>query len=199
MANKQPLRLLIVEDQRVVADAVRQLINDQPDMVVVGTAGSVSESVSCVTKLHPDIVLLDFRLPDGNGADAGSEIRQLQPEARLIFLTRDDRQSARLAAFEVGAKAFVPKSKAATDLVGTIRVVGAGGSLLQPPIRGRLSRPIHDTRSAARRSRSDQRAAERRVRTGEDVDPRRLAERRTVNRRLEYRRSLVDRRGVSAR
>jgi len=137
MTNKRPLRLLIVEDQPVVADAVRQLINDQPDMVVVGTAGSVAESVSCVTQLHPDIVLLDFRLPDGSGADAGTGIRQIQPAARLIFLTRDDRPSTRIAAFNVGAKAFIHKSKAATELVPTIRVVAAGGSLLQPPMTGK--------------------------------------------------------------
>ncbi len=133
MANKQPVRVLIVEDQQVVADALRELIDDQPDMLVVGAAGSVAESLSCAAELRPDIVLLDYRLPDGNGADAASTIRRLQPTARLIFVTRDDREKTRLAAFEVGAKAFVPKSKAATELVGTIRAVAAGGSLMQPP------------------------------------------------------------------
>jgi DNA-binding NarL/FixJ family response regulator len=131
--TKQPARVLIVEDQQVVADALRKLINDQPDMLVVGAAGSVAESLSCAAELHPDILLLDYRLPDGTGVDAASAMRQLQPAARLIFVTRDDREKIRLAAFEVGAKAFVPKSKAATELVGTIRAVAAGDSLLQPP------------------------------------------------------------------
>jgi len=136
IANKQTARVLIVEDQHVVADALRKLINDQPDMLVVDVAGSVAESLSCAAELHPDIVLLDYRLPDGNGAEAASTMLRLQPRARLIFVTRDDREEIRLAAFEVGAKAFVPKSKAATELVATIRAVAAGGSLLQQPGRG---------------------------------------------------------------
>jgi DNA-binding NarL/FixJ family response regulator len=135
IANEQPARVLIVEDQKVVADAMRKLINDQPDMRVVDVAGSVAESLSCAAELDPDIVLLDYRLPDGNGVDAASKIRRLQPTARLIFVTRDDREKIRLAAFEVGARAFVPKSEAATELVTTIRAVAAGESLLQPPSR----------------------------------------------------------------
>jgi CheY-like chemotaxis protein len=143
MRNKQPVRVLIVEDQQVVADALRKLIDDQPDMLVVAAAGSVAKSLSCATELHPDIVLLDYRLPDGSGIDAASTIRRLQPSSGLIFVTRDDREKTRLAAFEVGAKAFVPKSKAATELVGTIRAVAAGGSLLQPPtMRHGVRRPI---------------------------------------------------------
>jgi DNA-binding NarL/FixJ family response regulator len=83
IANKQPARVLIVEDQQAVADALRKLINDQPDMLVVDVAGSVAESLSCAAELHPDIVLLDYRLPDGNGADAASTMRRLQPTASL--------------------------------------------------------------------------------------------------------------------
>ena len=105
-------RVLIVEDHQVVADGLAALINDQKDMVVVGQAGSVGEAVARATELSPDVVLMDFRLTDGTGADAGAGIRQVRPETKLIFLTREDSDAARFAAIEAGASAFIHKSKA---------------------------------------------------------------------------------------
>jgi len=125
-------RVLIVEDHQVVADGLSALINDQEDMTVVGTAGSVSDSISRTTELMPDIVLMDFRLGDGTGADAGTAIRQVRPETRLIFLTREDSDTARFAALEAGASAFIHKSRAAQEVVEAIRIVAGGGSLFTP-------------------------------------------------------------------
>jgi len=125
-------RVLIVEDHQVVADGLSALINDQEDMTVVGTAGSVSDSISRATELMPDIVLMDFRLGDGTGADAGTAIRQVRPETRLIFLTREDSDTARFAALEAGASAFIHKSRAAQEVVEAIRTVAGGGSLFTP-------------------------------------------------------------------
>jgi DNA-binding NarL/FixJ family response regulator len=125
-------RVLIVEDHQVVADGLAALINDQKDMVVVGQAGSVSEAVSRATELSPDIVLMDFRLTDGTGADAGAGIRQVRPETKLIFLTREDSDAARFAAIESGASAFIHKSKAASEVVEAIRTVAMGGTLFTP-------------------------------------------------------------------
>jgi DNA-binding NarL/FixJ family response regulator len=127
-----PTRVLIVEDHQVVADGLSALINDQEDMTVVGTAGSVSDSILRSTELMPDIVLMDFRLGDGTGADAGTAIRQVRPETRLIFLTREDSDAARFAALEAGASGFIHKSQAAQHVVEAIRVVAGGGSLFTP-------------------------------------------------------------------
>jgi len=123
-----PTRVLIVEDHQVVADGLSALINDQEDMTVVGTAGSVSDSILRSTELMPDIVLMDFRLGD----DAGTAIRQVRPETRLIFLTREDSDAARFAALEAGASGFIHKSQAAQHVVEAIRVVAGGGSLFTP-------------------------------------------------------------------
>src|SRR3981189_2674849 len=125
-------RVLIVEDHQVVADGLAALINDQKDMVVVGQAGSVSEAVSRAAELSPDVVLMDFRLTDGTGADAGSGIRQVRPETKLIFLTREDSDAARFAALEAGASAFIHKSRAASEVADAIRVVAGGGTLFTP-------------------------------------------------------------------
>src|SRR5712692_10993725 len=125
-------RVLIVEDHQVVAEGLAALINDQKDMTVVGNVGSVAESISIVSELNPDIVLMDFRLTDGTGAEAGAGIRQVRPETKLIFLTREDSDAARFAAIEAGASAFIHKSRAAADVVDAIRTVASGGTLFTP-------------------------------------------------------------------
>ncbi len=132
MTAESRARVLIVEDHQMVADGLAALINDQDDMTVIGQAGSVAEAISRATVLRPDVVLIDFRLPDGTGSDAGLGIRQVRPETKLIFLTREDSDAARFAALEAGGSAFLHKSRAASDVVDAIRVVAGGGSLFTP-------------------------------------------------------------------
>ncbi len=126
------ITVLIVEDHQVVADGLSALLNDQPDMTVVGSAASVSESLTRAQELEPEVVLIDFRLSDGTGADAGIGIRQVRPDAKLIFLTREDSDAARFAAVEAGAAAFIHKSRAAAEVVDAIRTVASGGTLFTP-------------------------------------------------------------------
>src|SRR5260370_23301197 len=109
------IRVLIVEDHQVVADGLSALLNDQPDMTVVGKAASVGESVARAQELKPDIALVDFRLTDGTGADTGMGIRQVQPQTNLIFLTREDSDAARFAAVAAGTSRFIHKSQAPPD------------------------------------------------------------------------------------
>jgi DNA-binding NarL/FixJ family response regulator len=129
---------MIVEDHQVVAEGLAALINDQDDMKVVGHSGSVADSIAHAAELKPDLVLIDFRLTDGTGADAAAGIRQLRPETKLIFLTREDTDAARFAALEAGASAFIHKSRAAQDVVDAIRSVAKGGSLFTPRTIARL-------------------------------------------------------------
>jgi DNA-binding NarL/FixJ family response regulator len=130
--KRERASVLIVEDHQVVAEGLAALINNQKDMTVVGHAGSVAESIARAAELDPDVVLLDFRLPDGTGGDAGIGIRQVKPDIRLIFLTREDSDAARFAALEAGASAFIHKSRAAQEVVDAIRLVANGGSLFTP-------------------------------------------------------------------
>lgn len=116
----------------MVAEGLSALLNDQPDMTVVGNASTVADSVASTRELRPDVVLIDFRLADGTGADAGVAIRQVRPETKLIFLTREDNDAVRFAALEAGASAFIHKSKAAAEVVDAVRVVAAGGTLITP-------------------------------------------------------------------
>jgi DNA-binding NarL/FixJ family response regulator len=101
-------------------------------MKVVGKAGSVTDCVTVAVEIGPDVVLLDFRLPDGTGAEAAAAIREVRPEAKMIFLTREDSDAARFAAVQAGASAFIHKSKAAAEVVTAIRDVARGRMLITP-------------------------------------------------------------------
>jgi two-component system, NarL family, response regulator DevR len=130
--NHHRIRVMIVEDHLIVSQGLSALLNDQPDMVVVGSAGSMSESLLRAEEDAPDVLLLDFRLPDGTGTEAGRRIRELCPEVKLIILSRDDSDTAQMAAVEAGASAFLHKSRAASEVVNAIRVVAGGNNLITP-------------------------------------------------------------------
>ena len=123
---------MIVEDHRVVAEGLAALIDSQADLKVVGNVGTVADAGDRAAELRPDVVLLDFRLPDGTGADAAFIIRDAWPAAKMIFLTREDSDAARFAAVQAGASAFVHKSRAAADVVAAIRDVARGKMLITP-------------------------------------------------------------------
>jgi len=130
--SADPIRVLIVEDHRVVAEGLAALINHETDMKVVGEASTVAECIPAAAELQPDVVLVDFRLPDGTGAEAAAAIRGIRPEAKMIFLTREDSDEARFAAVQSGASAFIHKSKAASEVVIAIRDVARGRMLITP-------------------------------------------------------------------
>ena len=129
---ERPTRVLIVEDHRVVAEGLAALINHQEDMRVVGQIGTVAESAAAAAELNPDVVLLDFRLPDGSAPDVAAAIRALRPAAKMIFLTREDTDGARFAAVQSGASAFLHKSRAAAEVVAAVHDVARGKMLITP-------------------------------------------------------------------
>lgn len=135
------IRILIVEDHQVVADALGALLNQQPDLLVVGSVASVAESAQRTKELAPDVVILDFHLNDGTGADAAIAIRKAESPAGMLFLTRDDSDSVRIAAIETGVSGVLHKSRAAVEVANAIRIVGRGGSLFSAEeIAGLVSR-----------------------------------------------------------
>lgn len=131
-AKETRTRVLIVEDHQVVAEGLAALIDDQKDMTVIGSAGSVADAVALAAELTPDVILMDFRLTGGTGADAGLAIRVSRPDVKIIFLTREDTDAARFAALEAGAAGFIHKSRAAQEVVDAIRQVASGQSLFTP-------------------------------------------------------------------
>ncbi len=125
-------RILIVDDHRMVADALAAVLNEQPDMIVAGSAGSVEECALLAAELSPDVLIVDIRLSDGTGSEAVLAMRAVGCQARVIFLSRDDSDGARYAAVEAGAGAFIHKSRASAELIDAVRIVADGGSLIGP-------------------------------------------------------------------
>ena len=109
----QAVRVLLVEDHPIVAEGLRLTLSRHDDLQVVGTAVSVAEARRLAAELHPDLVLLDYHLPDGTGAAAARLIREATPDAVLVMLSADAGDEAMLEAIEAGVSGYLLKSEAA--------------------------------------------------------------------------------------
>ncbi|HZU17738.1 MAG TPA: response regulator transcription factor [Candidatus Dormibacteraeota bacterium] len=128
----RPVRVLIVEDHRMVAEGMRTLLEDEPDLRVVGLATTGAEALRLTAATRPDVVLIDFHLPDLSGSELAAALRQGGSRAALLFLSVDDRPSCLLGAVEAGACGFLHKSRSAPELVGAVRRAARGETLFPP-------------------------------------------------------------------
>jgi two-component system response regulator DevR len=144
------LRILLVDDHEVVRVGVRALIERQPEMEVVGEAASVREAVSQVEQLAPDVVMLDIRLPGGNGLEACRQIKALRPETRIIVLTSFPDDEVLFDAISCGAEGYVLKQIGSDDLIRALERVGRGESLLDPSVTNRVFAKMREVRQQER-------------------------------------------------
>jgi two-component system response regulator DevR len=128
------LRLMLVDDHEIVRMGLRTLLDDQPDLVIVGEAGTAAEAVAVADRCLPDLILMDVRLPDASGAEACREIRARHPDVRVIMLTSYPDDDAVMASIMAGASGYVLKQTRGRTLIEAIRTVGTGGSLLDPAV-----------------------------------------------------------------
>ena len=129
----EPITVLIVEDHRLMVEGLAALLGEEPHLKVVGTAGSVAEAIEAAASLRPQVVLMDFRLPDGNGAEATERIRREHPEVAVLFLSADISDDAMMLAVDAGACGYVSKAASAEELTSAIRRAGEGEFLSRPP------------------------------------------------------------------
>jgi len=132
VTSKVPIRVLLVEDHRILSESFGALLNADPQIEVVGMAASVKAAVTLAKEHAPDIVLMDVRLPDGSGIDAATTIRSTAEQTAFIFLTGYDSEEALAEAIEAGAVAFLPKSEAPETVVDAIKRVADGETLIEP-------------------------------------------------------------------
>ncbi|MGM1062361.1 response regulator transcription factor [Saccharothrix sp. Mg75] len=123
-------RVFLVDDHEVVRVGVRELLNADDDLEVVGEAGSVAEALARVPVSGADVAVLDVRLPDGNGIELCRELRSRLPELKCLMLTSFTDDEALFDAIMAGASGFVLKRILGHDLQNAVRTVAAGGSLL---------------------------------------------------------------------
>jgi DNA-binding NarL/FixJ family response regulator len=125
---------MLVDDHEIVRQGVRALVNDAGGMMVVAEAGGFQEAIDIATQAQPDVVVMDVRLGDGSGIDAARAIRARRPETRVLMLTSFTDDEALVASIAAGASGYVLKQVLGGALVRGIRIVGGGGSLLDPSL-----------------------------------------------------------------
>ncbi len=156
------INVLLVEDHRLMFEGLSSLLAEYPDINVLGVATTVADAIAKASLLKPDLVLMDYRLPDGDGAQASERIRATLPDTAVLFLSADPSEGSMMRAIEAGASGYVSKAASAEELVGSIRKAAEGEFLLEAATMARL---------LEQRRQSQQRATEQRRLIG-DLTPR---------------------------
>ena len=146
--------VFIADDQAMVRQGFRALLDVEPDLKVVGDAADGKAAVAGVVDTRPDVVLLDIRMPVMNGLEAAAEImrRRIDPEPRLLMLTTFDVDDYVYEALRIGASGFMLKDAPAAELTRAVRVVAAGEALLAPSITRRFIEEVTRNRRPAPRA-----------------------------------------------
>jgi len=140
--RQEKTRVLLVDDHALLRTGVANIINQEPDLTVVAEAGNGVEAVEAYERWHPDVTLLDLRMPVMEGVEAVRQIRERDPRARVIVLTTYDTDDEIERALKAGAKAYVLKDISAEGLVGCIRAVLAGKTYLAPAAAAKLAEGV---------------------------------------------------------
>jgi DNA-binding NarL/FixJ family response regulator len=138
------IRVLVVEDQTLVREGLETLLNLAGDVRVVAHATDGEEALAQMRQHHPDVVLLDVRMPKMSGIDVLRVLRDRKDSAPVILLTTFDDDSALLEGIRLGAKGYLLKDVSLDTLTNAIRLVAAGGTMISPVVTERLLRGIHD-------------------------------------------------------
>src|SRR4051794_13970174 len=133
-APPAPIRVYLLDDHEIVRRGIRELLESEGDIVVVGESGLAGDAARRIPALRPDVAILDGRLPDGSGIDVCREVRSRDPDIKALILTSYDDDEALFAAIMAGASGYTLKQVRGNDLVETVRLVAAGRSTLDPSV-----------------------------------------------------------------
>ncbi|MFI9240602.1 response regulator [Streptomyces sp. NPDC053079] len=137
-SHERPIRVFLLDDHEVVRRGIRDLLDGEGDIDVVGEAGTIDHALTRGPALRPDVAVLDVRLPDGDGISVCRELRSRMPGLACLMLTSFDDDDALLDAIMAGAAGYVLKQIKGSDLVAAIRTVASGQSMLDPATTTRL-------------------------------------------------------------
>jgi len=140
------IRIVIVDDHVLFREGLASIIRSEPDIEIAGMAGTVKEAVVTAQTIRPDMILMDFSLPDGTGADATRQILAEHPECKIIFLTMSEADDNLFDAIRAGAKGYLLKNMHPSKLVVALRCVQKGESALSRSMTMRLMEELSRTK-----------------------------------------------------
>jgi two-component system response regulator NreC len=144
------IKLFLVDDHEVVRSGLKMLLEGEGDVEIVGEAGTASETINQISKIKPDVVLMDIGLPDLSGIDATTEIKRLWPEVSVVALTIHEGEEYFFKMLEAGASGYVPKRAAPEELMTAIRVAASGEVYLYPTLAKLLVKDFLATETSAK-------------------------------------------------
>jgi DNA-binding NarL/FixJ family response regulator len=142
--DRDQIAVFLLDDHEIVRRGVRDLLEAEPDITVIGEAGTAESALARIPALKPDVAVLDVRLPDGDGVTVCREIRSKMPDVACLMLTSFGDDEALFDAIMAGASGYVLKQIRGTDLVGAVRTIAAGRSLLDPEAASRVMRRMRE-------------------------------------------------------
>jgi two-component system, NarL family, response regulator DevR len=142
------IRVFLLDDHEIVRRGVRDLLDTEPGITVIGEAGTAAAALARIPALKPDVAVLDIRLPDGDGVTVCRDLRSKMPQLACLMLTSFSDDEALVDAIMAGAAGYVLKQIRGTDLVGAIRTIASGQSLLDPQAAATVMRRIRDQATA---------------------------------------------------
>jgi DNA-binding NarL/FixJ family response regulator len=142
------IRVFLLDDHEVVRRGVRDLLESEGDVVVVGEASTAAEALARVPAVRPDVAVLDVRLPDGDGVSVCRDLRSQFPDMACLMLTSFADDEALFDSILAGAAGYVLKQVRGADILGAVRTVAGGGSLLDPGTTARVMARLRDQATA---------------------------------------------------
>ena len=136
------IRILLADDHAVLRAGIRVLLEMQPDLEVVGDASDGAQTLACVRRLRPDVVLMDIGMPGMDGLAATRQVKEISPSTRILILTQHENKEYVLPALKVGASGYVLKRSEGNELLNAIRTVHAGGTFLDPTVAGVIAEEV---------------------------------------------------------
>lgn len=132
------IKIFLLDDHEMVRRGLRDILSAEDDLDVVGEAGTVTDGVKEIVATKPDVALVDIVLPDGNGVEVCEAVRKFAPDVRIIVLTSFSDDDTLYAAMNAGASGYVLKRVGSEDLIGSVRSVHQGESLVDPRLTSRM-------------------------------------------------------------
>jgi DNA-binding NarL/FixJ family response regulator len=161
--SDQPVRVLLVDDHEVLAASLAAVLDAQPDLISVGIAPTLARARALIPTTAPDVLLLDHRLPDGDGVAALPQLRALRPSMQVVVLTASAADHVLVAALEAGAAGFLSKTRSLAEVTSAIRAAAAGEAVISPEMLARLLPRISRTQPGGPQRGNDLTEREREV------------------------------------